>query len=187
MNTPSKGFAITVVSSLMFVPFAFAQTTSPRNLQAPTMQELLKQCEREKAADRQACEKRVREGGIPTEGTRNKPASEQREPAIESREATDPGRSAVPPKFTGQDDPSARTRDTRTRMSQRSNEVNSKPQVASEPNPTISTDAAATESGAPRPEQPRSARSADAPSADSRRPQSPTEQKPPAKPENKKP
>lgn len=133
-------------SSLTIGLPAAAQTTSPRNLQAPTTQELLEQCKRQGGDERAACEKRVREGGIPTTGSRNEPATQQPSPATQSRDATDPGKSAAPSQASAPNDPSARTRDSRTRMSQRSGDIQSKPQPTNESknDPNISTDSAAT-------------------------------------------
>jgi hypothetical protein len=149
MNTRSRDTLTTLALALIFTcsaGLAYGQTTSPRNLQGPTQQELLAACQRENGAERQRCEERVRANGNPGEGSRNKSVREQQaaQPNTQNRDAKEPGSLTVPPKTAAQDRDAPRTRTDRTRMSQRSEDIKTTPRPTTDKNPVNSTDAAPT-------------------------------------------
>jgi hypothetical protein len=148
MNTSQRLLrsAMAVSLAIAAASIAQSQTTSPRNLQAPTQAELLAACQKQSVSDRASCEKRVRENGIPSEGSRNKSAEQQQaeKPAVQRRSIEDPGASTTPPEPSTAQDSAARTRQDRTRMSQRSEDIKNRPAPRTEPNATNSTDAAPT-------------------------------------------
>jgi hypothetical protein len=162
MHTPSGSILVgTLLMMAVVSSDASAQTTSPRNLKSPTQQELMADCQSKNDAERRTCEERVRAGGMPGEGSRNKSVAQQKSeaPTIQNRAATDPGTSSVPPSTSnhsntsadkaGAVDPTARSREGRIRTSQRSDDLKAAPQPRTESNPANSTGAVSTRSSDP--------------------------------------
>lgn len=139
-----------VVSGVLIAVTASAQTTSPRNLQAPTEAELLAACQKDAASERAACEKRVREGGIPSAGSRNKSAAQQqaeRAKTQENRAVEDPGVSTTPPRTANEAPTTTRSSEDRTRLSQQSDQAKNAHAPQREAGPNTSTTAAPTRLG----------------------------------------